>query len=107
MDIDTAIPIGLILNELFTNSFKYAFSPQKENKLTIQLIQGEKEQKLIIKDNGSGIKDDIDLNKVKSIGLRLVKNLSKQLHGSLAYVFNDGAQFSITFKETKIREAVD
>jgi len=107
LDIDTAIPLGLILNELITNSFKYAFSPDRENSLEIELIQGKKIQRLSVSDNGPGIDSSIDLKKVKSIGLRLVKNLAKQLHGSFTYEKKGGAKFLILFKETSYRELED
>ncbi len=107
LDIDTAIPLGLILNELVTNSFKYAFHPQKENILQINLEEGDEFQTLIVKDNGKGIDENIDLKKVKSIGLRLVKNLSKQLHGTFSYKVEEGTAFTITYKETGFRELED
>jgi len=107
LDIDTAIPLGLIINELITNSFKYAFSKEKINTLSIQLIKNEDRNLIIIKDNGPGIKYRIKVRTVKSIGLRLVRNLVKQLHGSIKYKYDNGAEFSIYFKETCQRNLVD
>jgi two-component sensor histidine kinase len=107
LDIDTAIPLGLIINELITNSFKYAFSKEKINTLSIQFIKNEDRNLIIIKDNGPGIKYRIKVRTVKSIGLRLVRNLVKQLHGSIKYKYDNGAEFSIYFKETCQRNLVD
>lgn len=107
LDIDTSIPLGLITNELITNSFKYAFNHEGRHSLTITFIKHQKEHQLIIKDNGPGLPKDYDILKSKSLGLRLVKNLSKQLHGRVEYSYNNGAEFSIFFKETHLRQLVD
>jgi len=107
LDIDTAIPLGLIINELITNSFKYAFSKEKPNNLKILFIKNQDGNLVIIKDNGPGIKDRIKIKTVKSIGLKLVRNLVKQLHGSIEYKYDNGAEFSIFFKESYQRDLVD
>jgi len=107
LDIDTAIPLGLIINELITNSFKYAFKQEKLNQLNIQLIREGDRNLIIIKDNGPGMKDRIKVKSVKSIGLKLVRNLVKQLHGRVEYSNNDGASFTIYFKETCQRNLIE
>jgi len=107
LDIDTAIPLGLIINELVTNSYKYAFSPELENELRIELILGEELQTLSVTDNGAGIDSSIDLDHVKSIGLRLVRSLAKQLQGSFSSEKGVGAKFIVSYKETQYRELED
>ncbi len=107
LDIDTAIPLGLIINELITNSFKYTFSIEKDNKLSIKLHKNNEINSLIICDNGKGINDNINLKTIKSIGLKLVKNLVKQLHGKIEYKYNNGAEFTIYFKESCQRDLID
>ncbi|RLD46221.1 MAG: hypothetical protein DRI86_03775 [Bacteroidetes bacterium] len=107
LDIDTAIPLGLIINELITNSFKYAFNQEKLNQLSIQLIREDDRNLIIIKDNGPGMKDRIKVKAVKSIGLKLVRNLVKQLHGRVEYSNNNGASFTIYFKETYQRNQIE
>ncbi|WP_082113291.1 tetratricopeptide repeat-containing sensor histidine kinase [Kordia jejudonensis] len=107
-DIDTAIPLGLIVNELITNAYKYAFDATKENQLNISINKvNEEEYKLVVADNGKGIDDTIDLAKVKSLGLRLVKRLTKQLQGKFTLNNSDGASFEITFKDTQRRALLD
>lgn len=107
-DIDTAIPLGLIVNELITNAYKYAFDATKENKLDISINKlNEEEYKLVVADNGKGIDDSIDLAKVKSLGLRLVKRLTKQLQGKFIVNNAKGAIFEITFKDTNARALLD
>ncbi|WP_298419368.1 sensor histidine kinase [uncultured Kordia sp.] len=107
-DIDTAIPLGLIVNELITNAYKYAFDVTKENQLNISINKlNEEEYKLVVADNGKGIDDAMDLAKVKSLGLRLVKRLTKQLQGKFTINNVEGAMFEITFKDTNTRALLD
>lgn len=107
-DIDTAIPLGLILNELITNAFKYAFSSGKENIISIAIEELEEgNYLLVVRDNGNGLPENLDLKKVKSLGLRLVKRLSKQLHGSFEYKNENGIQFLVKFKDTQQRRKAE
>lgn len=107
-DIDTAIPLGLILNELITNAFKYAFQEGKENLLSLSLINENKDgYALLVRDNGHGLPGNIDVKMEQSLGLRLVRRLSKQLHGSFNYIFDSGSVFTINFKDTHQRRETD
>ena len=104
-DIDTAVPLGLILNELITNSYKYFDKGTSENKISIEIIATKKNShKLIYKDNGPGLKQEIDFNTANSLGLKLIKGLSKQLHGKATYNFENGSVFTIHFKELEARK---
>ena len=106
-DIDTAIPIGLILNELVSNAYKYAFNNEPQGKLSIKLEAiGEGEYCLAINDNGSGLPESFNLSKTKSLGLRLVHRLSRQLYGKAEYFYEQGAIFKILFKDTNQRKLV-
>jgi len=107
LDVDTAIPLGLIINELITNAYKYAFQENKENKLNILIQKSQGNMyKLTVNDNGSGLDNSVDLRKIKSLGLRLVRRLTKQLHGTLTQINNNGAHFEIVFKDTNARKSV-
>ena len=107
-DVDTAIPLGLIINEIITNSYKYAFRNDKENNLSISIKKGDDNNyKLIIKDNGPGLSKNVDARKAKSLGLRLVNRLVKQLHGTLEQSNNEGAKFEISFKDSNARQLVN
>ena len=107
MDIDTAIPLGLILSELLTNGYKYAFQGNDQPKVIIELEDlGEGSYCMKVKDNGPGLPPDFNFAKAKSLGLRLVRRLSRQLYGSAVYSFEDGAVFTITFKDTLARKSV-
>ena len=101
LNTDTIIPIGLIVNELITNSMKYAFREKKGNEIEVSLqsteIQGMFE--LIVSDNGIGLPEEIDIKSAKTLGLRLVSILGEeQLNGSIELGSNKGAQFRMKFK---------
>ena len=105
-DIDTAIPLGLILNELISNAYKYAFNGG-EGSLNVSIESlGSGKHQLIVRDSGQGLPADFDLTKAKSLGLRLVRRLSKQLYGSAEYYYEQGSKFIITFTDTLERRAV-
>jgi len=105
-DIDTAVPLGLILNELITNAYKYAFS-EASGQLSISVEpKGDLGYELVVKDNGQGMPENFDFDKARSLGLRLVKRLSKQLYGNAAYNNHNGAEFKVLFKDTIQRKEV-
>ncbi|MFA4923153.1 MAG: histidine kinase dimerization/phosphoacceptor domain -containing protein, partial [Ignavibacteriaceae bacterium] len=98
LDVDTAIPCGLIINELVSNSLKYAFTDGRKGEMTIKLIQTEDNRlQLIVSDNGVGLPKDLDFRKTQSLGLTLVNILAKQLNGDVEMVNDNGATFIITF----------
>ncbi len=110
LDIETAIPLGLIINEIITNTCKYAFKG-RENEINKILIAIEKQNdssyKLIIEDNGVGIPKDFNIETSKSIGLKLVKRLIKQLHGTFVLIREPGTRFELTFKDSSSRNQIE
>lgn len=107
-DIDTAIPLGLIINELVTNAFKYGFSSDLGKRLSISLAKEEEGlYTLTVEDNGKGLPADLDLAKTRSLGLRLVRRLTKQLHGKVFQSNENGCIFTIRFKDTQARLLTD
>jgi len=104
VDIDTAVPLGLILNELLTNSYKYAFNENNNGQITIDLQQRSPGAFLLTyADNGPGISNEINIKKSASLGLRLIHRLSKQIGGSATYQYRNGSTFIINFKNSNIR----
>lgn len=97
LNIDTAIPLGLILNEIITNSIKYAFPNNMNGELFISLKKTNNQMKLILKDNGIGLADNYDINNCKTLGLSLVTNLTTQLGAKLITKVNHGTSFEIIF----------
>ena len=105
--VDTAIPCGLIINELVSNSLKYAFPDGKEGEITIALrfTDGD-EIDLTVSDNGVSIPDDLDLTNTGSLGLKLVQILTDQIRGRLEVDRSEGTSFRIRFKRIKYKERV-
>jgi PAS domain S-box-containing protein len=102
LTIDTAIPCGLIINELISNSLKYAFPEERSGRIGIHLHAGpENRYMLIVQDNGIGFPIHLDFRSTKSLGLQLVCNLTKQLQGKIDLDRNQGSRFTITFAESK------
>lgn len=102
LNVNTAIPCALIINELVSNSLKHAFPDGRKGEINIDLyLDTDNKFKLIVSDNGVGLQEDIDFRNTKSLGLQLVNNLVNQLDGSIEYHGKDGATFEITFTELK------
>lgn len=97
LDINTAIPMGLIINELVTNSLKYAFKEKKEGELSVTAIEENQSVTLIVADDGAGMPDGITLENQSSLGLRLVSRLTGQLHGTVVVDSTKGTKFVFTF----------
>lgn len=95
MDLDRAIPMGLILNELVSNSFRHAFMKRNHGKIEVSLGRIEDQFLLIVKDDGGGI--DSAVMDSKGMGLTLVKNLVKQLRGIMKIEKESGLAIEIRF----------
>ncbi|MBV6644192.1 MAG: hypothetical protein KI790_02010 [Cyclobacteriaceae bacterium] len=98
LDIDTAIPVGLILNELLSNSYKYAFDG-KPGKISISITKTDVDGYCLqYQDNGKGFPSGFDFDKTDSLGLKLVAILSRQLKGKLRFKNREGACIRIDFR---------
>ena len=96
LDIDVAIPCGLIINELVTNSLKHAFKSGINGKVQIKFHSNDKTW-LTVSDNGTGLPESFKLEHVETSGLRLVNKLVKQLNGKIELNINGGTEFKIIF----------
>ena len=101
LDIDTAIPCALIINELLTNSLKYAFPHDRTGKLIIEFERSPMKSFLLVRDDGIGFPEDLDPQKVKSLGFQLVCTLSEQLQGRVEARNAGGAEVKIIFDTPK------
>ena len=90
-----AIPLGLIVNELITNTYKYAVHKDKPLKVTIDVAKEYGKLKIKITDNGKGFPKDFDINKIQSYGLKLVSGLTRQLDGTIRFFNSGGANVEI------------
>jgi len=97
LDIDTAIPLGLILNELISNSLKYAFPKGRNGILTVKSYLKGSKYSLIVSDNGIGLPEDLDYENSDSLGLKLIYSLSDQIGADVKLNTTNGTKFEITF----------
>ncbi|MBN8585332.1 MAG: PAS domain-containing protein [Ignavibacteria bacterium] len=99
LSIDKAIPVMLIINEIVSNSLKYAFDDFEKACMKIEFTEeSEKNYRLTISDNGKGYPDGYS-EKSGSIGLMIVKTFAKQIDGSVEFKNKDGAEFTLLFKQ--------
>jgi PAS domain S-box-containing protein len=104
IDVETMMPCGLIINELVSNAFKYAFPDDRAGAVTIGLVVGkDNEITLSVKDDGVGISDDLNIYETKSLGLQIVSALTNQIQGNLELIKGHGTEIRITFKEKRFR----
>jgi two-component system, sensor histidine kinase PdtaS len=108
LDIDTAVPVGLIINELVSNAYKYAFPNGQEGVITVEVDVDETGSILLkVSDNGVGIPADFNVEQSSSLGLRLVNILNRQLEGEISVSNTPGATFSFKFKSLNQRKQED
>lgn len=96
LDVDIAIPLGLIANELITNAYKYAFVG-KGGKLQIGLHKTGENYEFSVVDNGKGLPETGELTKARSLGMQLIRGLTRQIKGTLEFRNNPGAECRISF----------
>ncbi|MGZ6539840.1 MAG: sensor histidine kinase, partial [Bacteroidia bacterium] len=104
--IDTAIPCGLILNELISNSYKYAFPGNRKGNIFLSFelekeLKSSNQYKLQLADDGVGISPAIDIRKTNTLGLQLIEMLTAQLEGTLDLDRTNGTKFTIRFPVEK------
>lgn len=104
INLETAIPCGLLINELITNALKHAFPNGRSGEVYVEFYQ-DLEDKLYLKvwDNGVGISPDIDWENLTSLGLKLVQILSKQLRGTLKLNSNKGTSIELIFSQLQYK----
>jgi PAS domain S-box-containing protein len=98
LNLDQAIPCGLIINELVSNALKYAFKGRKKGVLTVVLREEDGEIILAVKDDGVGLPKDFAYEKNNSLGIQLVYALLEQLDASMKVNQSNGTEFFISFR---------
>lgn len=99
LEIDSAIPCGLIINELITNCFKYAFPQGRSGEVTVNFIKDRSTYILTIRDNGIGLPAGFDYRQTPTLGMQIVNVLAKQLLGTFEISSDRGTEALITFSE--------
>ena len=105
LNIETAVPIGLILNELVSNSLKHGF-PTGGGEIYIKLKTVDDKYEMIVGDNGKGFPKDIDFRNTDSLGLQLINNLVNQIDGQITLNNDNGTEFKILFPELIYKERI-
>ena len=99
LHLDIAVPLGIVVSELFTNALKHAYHNIENPTLNVSLKSQNKEFELLIKDNGVGFKEDFHLENQSTLGMEIITTLIDQIDGDL-FIYNDnGACFKINFKD--------
>lgn len=105
LNIDTAIPCGLLINELLSNSLKHAFPNNGSGDIVIEMMtQNDHCYTLFVSDSGIGLPQNIDIKKLSSLGMKLVYTLTNQLDGNIEYKINSGTKFIINFKDSNYKK---
>jgi two-component sensor histidine kinase len=99
LDINTAIPLGLIVNELVSNSMKHAFPNNKQGKIDIKFNLDNGNYSMIVSDNGVGFPQDYNIENSDSLGLKIVNSLTEQIDGEIKIEISNGSKFILNFKE--------
>ena len=99
LPIDTAVPCGLIINELVSNSLKYAFPDGRRGRIRIEMREDEHQRiRLEVSDNGIGLPENVDFLSTRSLGFRLVHTLADQLGATIETESKGGARIALTFQ---------
>jgi PAS domain S-box-containing protein len=98
LDIDTAIPCGLIINELVSNAFKHAFPNSRGGRIQVEFgASGPNQRTLIVRDDGVGFPQNLNVYKTETLGLQLVTSLTAQLNATIGMHQSAGTSFEIRF----------
>jgi PAS domain S-box-containing protein len=109
LDVETALPLGLISNEIVTNAYKYAFNGMEEGKLWVELLERREGSRsehlythtLTIKDNGPGLPEGFSIDNQLSMGSQIISLLTQQLDAKLTFSGENGTRFTISFSNEK------
>lgn len=104
LGLETAIPCGLIINELVSNSLKHAFKGDMKGEIVVKMKKFDDTITLLVSDNGVGLPDDFNMDEQPTLGLKLVNTLVNQLEGNLDIHLKDATTFTINFKELSYKK---
>lgn len=106
LGVDQAVPCGLIINELISNSLKHGFKGKETGIIKIEMGHDENNNLIMkVSDDGKGMPEGLDIQKIDSLGLRLVNNLTLQLNGKVEYFNQNGTMVKVVFQDAKYKMA--
>ena len=107
LNLDLAIPCGLIINEIVSNALKYAFVENSDDaEVSISMKTNGDYLELKIGDNGKGLPENIDYRNTESLGLQLVVTLTDQLSGTIELDLEQGTNYTIIFKHNQVKNRI-
>ena len=105
LNLDIAVPLGLIISELITNSVQHAFEGVEKPDISIYLTSDAEGYELLVKDNGKGLPPDFDLINQGSLGTEIIAALTEQISAEISFCNNEGAEFKILFNDIPVELA--
>jgi PAS domain S-box-containing protein len=106
LNMETAVPCGLIISEIISNSLKYAFPNEMKGEIIVSLKSKNDSYQLCISDNGIGLPEDINFDNIKTLGILLVNTLTEQIDGKVTIYRDPGTRYEISFKEQIYKERI-
>ena len=106
LNMETAVPCGLIISELVSNCLKYAFPDGMIGEIYVSLRSVKDNYELIISDDGVGLPEEFDINNTKTLGLMLVNSLTEQIDGKISINRDNGTRYRIIFKESIYKDRI-
>ena len=108
LNIEDAVPCGLLINELITNSIMHAFPDGRGGSITVSLSKGNNEMEVMVsvRDNGVGMPEGVSMDNIKSLGMQLIRSMSQQLGGVMELNTENGAGFVIRFTECQYSQRI-
>ena len=104
LDINTTVPLGLIVNELISNCLKHGFPDGRNGEIDVDLHSKGDYYELSVKDNGIGFPKDLNYENTDSLGLQMIVSLTNQIDGNIKLNNIVGTEFMITFKEFEVKK---
>ena len=101
LGVNTAIPVGLIINELMSNALKHAFPERTTGEIFIRVRKKDRNISIVFRDNGAGLPRDMNWRDTRSLGLRMVFSIVEQMKGTIGLDRSNGTEFSMVLEDRK------
>jgi two-component sensor histidine kinase len=103
LPVDQALPCALVMNEILSNAFKHAFEGRKTGTIKISTLRENDRVKITVRDNGTGLPENFDINRPGSLGITLIKTIVRhQLKGEIMFKSRNGTEISMEFPVIRV-----